>query len=139
MKAHTPAFHQPNAMTGSLLGVTAGRSIQATTSSQTSVLRKPSRRAAAPSAETPASPLSHLVDESSPSEEGLIPLKRMRVEVSDGASGAEESTRGDPELSMAASESAVDLVTMASQPVEVVEDAPLPEVIVEEEGLPEAT
>ncbi|XP_070017954.1 uncharacterized protein [Nicotiana sylvestris] len=138
VRAPTPAFRQSSTMTGSSLAATAGKSVQTVTSSQTLVLRRPSRRSAAPTAEIPASPVLHLVDESSPSEEEPVPLKRRRVKVGGEITRAEKSTKGDSGLIVAASESEMDLPTMAPPLTEVVGDAPLTEVIVEKGGLPKA-
>lgn len=82
-RAPTPAFSQSGASTGSLPASTAGESVQIVVSSRTSALRSPTRQAVSPSAETPTSPILHLVYESSQGEEEEIPLKRRRIVVGD--------------------------------------------------------
>lgn len=102
MRSPTPAFRQSGSLTGSLLALTAGQSVQITASSRIS---------ACPLLKTPTSPILQLLDESSPSKEKAVLLKRRRVEVGGEAVGNEEPTRYDPELAAVAPEGGIALGT----------------------------
>lgn len=80
-RAPTLAFLQSSTTTGSVLIAVVDRPTQQTTSSQLQVLTSSSRPSAAPVAETPASLLVHLIDESSQNDGDFVPRKRRMVDV----------------------------------------------------------
>lgn len=107
-------------VTRSLTVMTTCKSIRTTASFKVPALHRPSRRAAAPSTGTTTSSLLYLVDESSPSDEEAVPLKRRRGSKGEGA------MRGELKLIVPIPEA--DVASNAEISIPDAEIAPLPEV-----------
>lgn len=108
-KAPTYAFRQLGASIESLLAVTVRKSVQVAASYPASAPRRLGRRVAAPLAETPTSPILHLVDDSPQGEEVVVPLNRQRIMIGDEVTENEEPMGGDPKRATNVLESGVAL------------------------------
>ncbi|XP_070022225.1 zinc finger BED domain-containing protein DAYSLEEPER-like [Nicotiana sylvestris] len=126
-RAPIPAFRQSGVATGFVHIAAITKPAQSITSSHPPTLSSSSQPSAAPVVETPASPVLHLIDESSPSDEDLVSRKGRVVDMGNGVTRAVDSPRDDHGSTIAIVESDAILPEM-SLSAGVGERSPLPEV-----------